>query len=96
MGILKLGTINFGWTWDTLPLGIVRVRYAFPFGVLLFRYRNHIPQYIGRVLPVAPLTLLAVVLFGQEHLALDIALLVVGARLLIAVGFRSTAGRRYG
>lgn len=86
--IIILGTANFGWSWATLPLGLARVLFAFPAGVLMWRYRARIPASLGLIPPWLLLAALGTVLVLPETRVSDILFLLVGAPLLVASGFR--------
>lgn len=88
-GVVILGTANFGWSWAALPLGLARVMFSFPVGVLLWRHRAQIPQSLGRVPPWMPLTALGFLLVFPESRVSDILFVVIGAPLLVAIGFRA-------
>ncbi|MGN6376164.1 MAG: acyltransferase family protein [Sphingomonas sp.] len=91
--VVAKGTINQGWSWATLPVGLARVGFAFPLGVLMYRHRERIPMSLGRVPAWVPLAALALLLLAPERVPIDIAFLLVGAPLLIATGFRMSSGR---
>ena len=88
-----LGSVNFGWSWPTFPLGLVRVMFSFPLGVLLWRYRERIPLSLGRVPPWLLLFGLGAVLVLPETRVSDIMFLLIGAPLLVAIGFRANGSR---
>jgi len=90
--VLDLGTINEGWSWATLPIGLARVSFAFPLGILMYRKRDLIPLWLNHVPAWLSLALLAIVLFAPESTLIDIAFLLVGAPLLIAIGYRTKPG----
>jgi peptidoglycan/LPS O-acetylase OafA/YrhL len=94
--VAMLGTANFGWSWPTWPLGLARVMFSFPAGVLLWRYRGWIPQSLGRIPPWLLLAALGTVLVLPESRASDILFLLVGAPLLVASGFRGNGADHAG
>lgn len=84
-----LGSVNFGWSWVTLLLGLARVLFSFPVGILLWRYRSKIPDVFVNVSPAILLCALGAVLILPETWFSDIIFLTVGAPLLIVMGFRA-------
>lgn len=92
VAVLESGTINKGWSWATLPIGLARVSFAFPLGILMYRKRNLIPLWLNHIPVWLSLAVLAIILFAPERTPIDIAFLLVGAPLLIAIGFRTTLG----
>ncbi len=78
--------LNGGWLWQSSWIGLVRVFYSFPVGVLLYRYHNRVPKI---ALPAwLVLVLLALLLAfqspvfltastGANTLFLDVAVLIV-------------------
>lgn len=63
-GALHYGTLDLGWTWDTLAFGFPRVGFGFFGGVLLFRTRGH---WRG-VMPALPLWVPALMLLAIADL----------------------------
>jgi peptidoglycan/LPS O-acetylase OafA/YrhL len=94
--VMVLGTVNFGWSWATLPLGLARVLFSFPAGVLMWRYRKRIPIILGRIPPWMLLAALGAVLVLPETRASDILFLLFGSPLLVASGFRGSDFRTGG
>jgi peptidoglycan/LPS O-acetylase OafA/YrhL len=94
--VVILGAVNFGWSWSTLLLGLARVMFSFPVGVLLWRYRARIPQSLGRIPPWLLLAALGMVLVLPETRISDTMFLLVGAPLLVASGFRVSGSQHAG
>jgi peptidoglycan/LPS O-acetylase OafA/YrhL len=92
--VIDLGTINTGWEWSNIELGLARVMFSFPLGVLLYRYREHIPASLGRVPPWALLAALGLILVLPEWRITDVAFLLIGGPLLVAAGFRAGIGSK--
>jgi peptidoglycan/LPS O-acetylase OafA/YrhL len=96
VAVVYLGTVNFGWSWPTWPLGLARVMFSFPAGVLLWRYRTRIPRILGRSPPWLLLAALGAVLALPETRVSDIMFLVIGAPILVASGFRTSSAHHSG
>jgi len=90
--VIDRGTVNVGWAWQHIELGVARVMFSFPIGVLLYRYRNHIPASLGRIPPWALLVALGLILLLPEWRATDVAFLLIGGPFLVAAGFRAHNG----
>lgn len=90
-------TLDSGWSWATCWIGLARVAYSFPVGILLYRYHARLPRIAAPAwLILAALAgLLAVSVPAAAHVPyLDLAVLVL-LPALVAAAVNSEPHRRW-
>jgi peptidoglycan/LPS O-acetylase OafA/YrhL len=83
------GNLGGGVHWPEFAIGVARVSFSFPFGVLLFRWRNALPDLSRLGLLVAPV-LLAYFMLPPSALH-DLAFVVIVSPVLVIVALRGGA-----
>ena len=88
------GTIDGGVRWSSLGNGLARVFFSFPLGVLLYRWRAHIPARLGAWGPWPLLAILFVLCLPTvpDHWSglYDLAFVALAAPLLVAAGTQAS------
>jgi peptidoglycan/LPS O-acetylase OafA/YrhL len=89
--VLGHGTLNAGATWADFSIGLARVGFAFPLGVMLRRMTPRtLPPLAGLLAMLAACAILYAPFGGAQAPALDLMAAVIAWPLLIAVGAASS------
>lgn len=81
------GSLAGGTEWATLDVGLARVAFSFPLGVLLFRYRDRFPD-LGRYGLLVPPLLLAILCLPASA-PRDLIFVLLVSPLMVLVAFRA-------
>jgi peptidoglycan/LPS O-acetylase OafA/YrhL len=83
------GNLSLGWEWRSFEGGLFRVAFAFNVGVLLSRFRLHLPR-VHSYFALVPSLLLAVLLvlnpIGQTRILYDLVFCLVAAPIIVGSG----------
>ena len=88
--VVRHGSLDGGYHWPTVPLGLARVLFGFPAGVLLWRYRSRLAVPLSPWL-VLPAVALIAAIDPDDRAAYDLAVALAGWPLLVAGAAASTA-----
>ena len=79
--------LNYGQNWGGLPVGVARVCFSFPLGLLMYRLRDRLPD-LSRFAPIAPFVF-AALLFIPPSSVSDLVIILAASPLLVIAAIQA-------